>query len=69
MKQVHRAKKLSVVLRIQFVLAILVTISVALSFSGNNGLNNMTREFDVLSNQAVPVSLKKRHHSDKCIRS
>lgn len=58
MKQVHRAKKLSVVLRIQFVLAILVTISVALSFSGNNGLNNMTREFDVLSNQAVPVSLK-----------
>ncbi len=58
MKQVHRAKKLSVVLRIQFVLAILVTISVVLSFSGNNGLNNMTREFDVLSNQAVPVSLK-----------
>lgn len=58
MKQVHRAKKLSVVLRIQFVLAILVTISVMLSFSGNNGLNNMTREFDVLSNQAVPVSLK-----------
>ncbi|PSV53564.1 methyl-accepting chemotaxis protein [Photobacterium sp. GB-3] len=58
MKQAHRAKKLSVVLRIQFVLAILVTISLTLSFSGNNGLNNMTREFDVLSNQAVPVSLK-----------
>ncbi|MCG3866042.1 MULTISPECIES: methyl-accepting chemotaxis protein [unclassified Photobacterium] len=58
MKQIHSAKKLSIVLRIQIVLAILVTISVVLSFSGNRGLNNMTREFDVLSNQAVPVSLK-----------
>ncbi|WP_305424687.1 methyl-accepting chemotaxis protein [Photobacterium leiognathi] len=58
MKQKYSAKKLSIVLRIQLVLAILVMISVVLSVFGNNGLNNLTREFDVLSDQAVPVSLK-----------
>ncbi|WP_318420779.1 methyl-accepting chemotaxis protein [Photobacterium leiognathi] len=58
MKQKYSAKKLSIVLRIQLVLAILVMIGVVLSVFGNNGLNNLTREFDVLSDQAVPVSLK-----------
>ncbi|WP_318477979.1 methyl-accepting chemotaxis protein [Photobacterium leiognathi] len=58
MKQKYNAKKLSIVLRIQLVLAILVMIGVVLSVFGNNGLNNLTREFDVLSDQAVPVSLK-----------
>ncbi|MBP2700024.1 methyl-accepting chemotaxis protein [Photobacterium lucens] len=58
MTQKYSTKKLSIVLRIQIVLAVLVTIGIILSVFGNNGLKNLTREFEVLSQQAVPVSLK-----------
>ncbi|WEM40988.1 methyl-accepting chemotaxis protein [Photobacterium sp. DA100] len=58
MKNQLRGKpRLSIVAAIQIVFVLLVVTGGLLSFFGNNGLKNITREFDVLSHQALPVTM------------
>lgn len=53
----QQKERFSVVKSIQIVLLLLVGIGCLLTFYGNRGLNNISHEFDVLSQQALPVSI------------
>ena len=58
MKNQPRGKtRLSIVASIQIVFALLVATGGLLSFFGNNGLKSVAQEFEVLSNQALPVTM------------
>ncbi|WP_415720532.1 methyl-accepting chemotaxis protein [Photobacterium ganghwense] len=49
--------KVSIVRSIQIVFLILVTTGGLLSFFGNDGLKNVSRQFETLSQQAIPVTM------------
>ncbi|MGF1682920.1 methyl-accepting chemotaxis protein [Photobacterium minamisatsumaniensis] len=49
--------KLSIVTSIQIVFLLLVTMGGLLSYFGSNGLNNVSKEFETLSQQALPVTM------------
>jgi len=53
----QQKERFSVVKSIQIVLLLLVGIGCLLTFYGNRGLNNISHEFYVLSQQALPVSI------------
>lgn len=58
MKNQQRGKsRLSIVASIQIVFALLVATGGLLSYFGNNGLKNVAQEFEVLSHQALPVTM------------
>ncbi|MGR5062114.1 methyl-accepting chemotaxis protein [Photobacterium sp. DNB22_13_2] len=58
MKNQQRVKsRLSIVASIQIVFVLLVTTGGFLSYFGNNGLKNVAQEFEVLSLQALPVTM------------
>ncbi|PSW21440.1 methyl-accepting chemotaxis protein [Photobacterium sanctipauli] len=49
--------KLSIVTSIQVVFLLLVVTGGLLSYFGSNGLNNVSKEFETLSQQALPVTM------------
>ncbi|MDV5168962.1 methyl-accepting chemotaxis protein [Photobacterium rosenbergii] len=58
MKNQQRGKiRLSIVASIQIVFVLLVATGGLLSFFGNNGLKSVAKEFEVLSHQALPVTM------------
>ncbi|PSU34376.1 methyl-accepting chemotaxis protein [Photobacterium lutimaris] len=58
MKTPKRAKtRLSIVASIQIVFLLLVATGGLLSYFGNNGLKNVAQEFELLSHQALPVTM------------
>ncbi|MBC7002690.1 methyl-accepting chemotaxis protein [Photobacterium sp. BZF1] len=58
MKNQLRGKtRLSIVASIQIVFMLLVATGGLLSYFGNNGLKNVAQEFEILSHQALPVTM------------
>ncbi|UXI02635.1 methyl-accepting chemotaxis protein [Photobacterium sp. TY1-4] len=58
MKQTKLGKsRLSIVTSIQIVFVLLVCMGGMLSYFGNKGLNDVSREFETLSKQALPVAM------------
>ncbi|MCQ1059064.1 methyl-accepting chemotaxis protein [Photobacterium sp. ZSDE20] len=55
--QLRGKSRLSIVASIQIVFVLLVATGGLLSYFGNNGLKNVAREFEVLSHQALPVTM------------
>ena len=56
-KQLRGKTRLSIVASIQIVFLLLVATGGLLSYFGNNGLKNVAQEFEILSHQALPVTM------------